>query len=140
MSHWAEAYIGKPWVLGGQGPDAYDCGGLVRAIARERFGLEIPEVTLASDAPREYIRAIRVFVESDEWRHITEPAEGDGVTLSHSRHPHHVGVWVDVDHGGVLHALEGIGVVFTDMTALRRNGWSRIEFYRHHASVDRLPA
>lgn len=50
---------------------------------------------------------------------------------AHARHPSHVGVWVDVDGGGVLHCINGAGVVFQPIKALKAGGWGHLEFYRH---------
>ncbi|TAN71888.1 MAG: DUF87 domain-containing protein [Magnetospirillum sp.] len=49
--------------------------------------------------------------------------------LRRSRHPIHVGVWLDVDGGGVLHCAEGAGVVFQRSDALALNGWAIEGFY-----------
>ena len=35
--------IGKPWILFGRGPDAYDCWGIVEEGFR-RFGIEVPDM------------------------------------------------------------------------------------------------
>ena len=37
MTHWATDYIGKPWVVASDGPEAYDCWGLVVAIHKRVF-------------------------------------------------------------------------------------------------------
>ena len=36
-------YVGKPFVDGARGPDAYDCWGLVAAIYLEEYGITLPE-------------------------------------------------------------------------------------------------
>jgi hypothetical protein len=41
-----------------------------------------------------------------------------------------VGVWLDVDGGGVLHCAEGAGVVFQRSDAIKLNGWAVEGFYR----------
>ena len=38
--HWTAEYLGKPWRNGAAGPDAFDCYGLVRAVYRDRYGVE----------------------------------------------------------------------------------------------------
>src|SRR5690606_19079030 len=40
----AKAQLGKPYVYGAEGPDAYDCSGLVQA-AWKAAGVSIPRVT-----------------------------------------------------------------------------------------------
>ena len=46
--------------------------------------------------------------------------------MRQSRHPVHVGIWLAVDGGDVLHAARDIGVVFQDPADLAGHGW-RIE-------------
>ena len=46
--------------------------------------------------------------------------------MRQSRHPVHVGLWLNVDGGGVLHAARDIGVVFQNTWDLAAHGW-RIE-------------
>lgn len=42
----SDHFIGKPYRVGGEGPDDYDCYGLTRAIAAER-GFELPRQSTA---------------------------------------------------------------------------------------------
>ena len=44
--HWATEYVGKPYLLRGEGPDAYDCWGLARSIFKSRMGLDMPQVAV----------------------------------------------------------------------------------------------
>ena len=63
-----------------------------------------------------------------DWVKIDKPEEGCAVALSKRKHIHHIGVWVS---GGCLHSVEGLGVVFNTINDLKRNGYTRIEFYRY---------
>lgn len=130
MTHWAAEYIGKPWVSGGQGPDQFDCWGWVRFALRLRRDLDLPVVD--TDAAR-ITQVMRCFRDGSYagWRQVDVPQELDGVLMSHSSHPHHVGVWVETNGGGVVHAVRGAGVVFMDRLHLRLAGWNIISFWRH---------
>ena len=75
-----------------------------------------------------YARKMR----SGEWEIADSPAHGDGVLLRDGNDPH-VGIYLDLDGGGVLHALEGKGVVFTALRDLNFLGFARPTFYRIHA-------
>ncbi|CPK74677.1 Uncharacterised protein [Bordetella pertussis] len=61
-----------------------------------------------------------------------QPEHGDGVLLRAGNDPH-VGIYLDLDGGGVLHAMEGRGVIFSPMRALVTMGFSQPTFYRIHA-------
>lgn len=128
--HWASEYIGIPWKCGAQGPDAFDCWAFVREIQRARFGREVPIIDVDANDTRAVACAIRDHDERRRWIAVPEPAEGDAVLMAHARYPSHIGVWVDVDGGGVLHCVRGAGVVFQSRAALAAAGWGRLEYYR----------
>jgi hypothetical protein len=130
VSHWAAAYIGKPWVAGADGPDAYDCLGLVRAVYRQQFAIDIPRVDANAHSLLSCARAFRYFPAYDRFARMTAPRELDALQMSHAREPHHVGIWLDVDGGGLLSALEGIGVVFQSRAALAAGNWNITDIYR----------
>ncbi|MGL6245652.1 NlpC/P60 family protein [Pseudomonas sp.] len=126
MTHWAFAYIGQPWVS-----ESHDCWGFFRRVQRERFGREIPPFDVDAFNRLACARAVAGNPERANWRPVAVPAEGDAVLLAHARHPSHVGLWVAVDGGGVLHCVNGPGVVFQSVKMLKASGWGHLEFYRH---------
>lgn len=128
VQHWAEDYLGRAWENGAEGPDAYDCWGLVRAVLRDRFGIALPAVNVDALAPLAVRRAFRDSGEYDHWQEIDAPVvEGDVVLMSHAKHVHHIGLWTA---GGVLHAVEGAGVVHQHLQSLRMHGWNVVSVYR----------
>jgi cell wall-associated NlpC family hydrolase len=98
--HWAANLIGKPWVSGAQGPDEFDCWGLVRYCLATHFDTQVPEfVTDVASAARTL-----------NWRrHNGAAQEGDVVVMRDSTNDHHVGLIVQ--DAKVLHAVEGVGVI-----------------------------
>ena len=134
--HWAITYIGRPWHAGARGPQAYDCWGLFLAIQRVHFGRDLPEIPVDANDLRTVMSTFRDHPERQRWTTVTSPIEGDAVLLRQSRHPVHVGVWLDVDGGGVLHAVKDAGVVFQKLPELLLHGWRVEGYYRH--SEERL--
>ncbi|ANK79859.1 MAG: hypothetical protein TEF_02925 [Rhizobiales bacterium NRL2] len=128
--HWAEELIGRPWQAGGRGAQAFDCWGLVRYCWREQFGIEVPEIPVDAADLRRVLDAFRDHPERRRWRLVAEPREGDAVLMRQSRHPVHVGLWLEVDGGGVLHAARRIGVAFQNPRDLDLQGWRIEGFYR----------
>ena len=137
--HWAEDLIGRPWVAGGRGPDVFDCWGLARWCWRERFGIEVPEIPVDAANLRAVLAGFRDHPERQRWRRVErapeQPREGDAVLMRQSRHPVHVGIWLNVDGGGVLHAARDIGVVFQPPVDLTAHGWRIEGFYRFTGDV-----
>lgn len=120
-------YLGLPWVAGARGPVAFDCWGLLRHIQNTHYGRRLPDVTLGQGGTAGEAYADRM--QSGAWELTPQPFDGAGVLLRAGSDPH-VGVWLDVDGGGVLHALEGVGVVFQAPQSLRMSGFGRMKFYR----------
>ncbi|MPS48554.1 NlpC/P60 family protein [Methylobacillus sp.] len=129
--HWAGQYVGTPWVKGGQGPNGYDCWGFVRFVQQKHFDRALSHIDADADSYREVITAIEQTEERHSWVQVQKPAEGDCVLMAHAKYPSHVGVWLDVDGGGVLHCVRGEGVVFSSMSALKLAGWGKVEFYQY---------
>lgn len=133
--HWAEDLIGRPWQAGGRGAQAFDCWGLVRFCWRERFGIVVPEIPIDAEDLRAVLAGFRGHPERRRWCPVNDPREGDAVLMRQSRHPIHVGLWLDVDGGGVLHAARGIGVAFQKPLDLLAQGWRIEGFYRFIGDV-----
>jgi len=119
-------YIGLPWVSGGCGPDAFDCWGLLGCVQREYFGIRLPDLPADADDRRLLYQA---QVDRGTWQVVDAPFHGCGVLLRGGDRPH-VGVYLQLDAGGVLHALEGAGVIFTERANLKRLGYPRASWYR----------
>ena len=131
MTHWALDLIGRPWLRGAAGPDAFDCWGLVRHCYATRWGVALPPIEPATYSAHGTTRA--VIAEQRAGRFAPAegaPREGDVVLMSQARRPHHVGLWLEVDGGGVLHSVEGAGVGWQRLPDLKAAGWHRIEFWR----------
>lgn len=128
-------YIGLPWVAGGRGPDAFDCWGLLRYLQREHFGRGLPEIPEFGDTAR---AMYQVQMSSGAWEIVAQPEHGAGVLMRGGDDPH-VGVWLDCEGGGVLHAMERVGVIWTPYRSLRLIGFSRLKYYRFHVQSDPDP-
>ena len=128
--HWATEFIGRPWHAGARGPDAFDCWGLFLAIQRKYFHRVLPEIPVDANDLRTVMMTFRDHPERQRWMSVVKPVEGDAVLLRQSRHPVHVGVWLVVDGGGVLHAVKDAGVVFQKLPELLLHGWRVEGFYQ----------
>ena len=118
QSHWAESYIGRPYVEG-----RHDCADFVVAVMREHFGREL--VLPAHGAgPRAWDRQIAAL-KGVYARRTATPREGDGVLMAAAarRHSlgHHIGIWCAVaGEPYVLHCLKGVGSILHPIRDLDR--------------------
>lgn len=136
--HWAYKYIGKPWVSGMQGPDNFDCWGFFRFVQLSEYNLDVPFIDANADNFKNVANNFKNSKERQNWEQVSAPKDGDAVLMAHCKYPSHVGIWLEVDGGGVIHCVRGEGVVFSNMTALRNSGWSKIGFYRHASNIKHI--
>lgn len=122
---WAAKYIGEPWVAG-----ANDCWAFARRVWREEFGFDVPAVDVDAINRLSCSRAFRDHPERQSWDQIGQPEEGAAVLMGKSDRASHVGIWTQADGGGVVHCLEGVGVVFSAPAALRSTGLKVLGWYR----------
>lgn len=127
---WMLSYLGKPWKAGASGPGAYDCWHLFRAIQEHRFNRLVPVLSFV-DGPvlpledqKRYIMRERRY----QWTETQKPKEGDAVV---THRPLHIGVWLPYNGGGVIHAVEQAGVVWTKDRDWRALGFGERTYYRH---------
>ena len=90
----------------------------------------MPEIPVDAANLRAVLSGFRDHPERERWKLLERAREGDAVLMRQSRHPVHVGIWLAVDGGGVLHAARDIGVVFQDPADLTAHGWRIEGFYR----------
>ena len=134
-SHWAESYIGRPYVEG-----RHDCADFVVAVMREHFGRELAlpahgAGTRAWDRQIAALKGVYAVHVAPEARGSTvapeargtmgTPREGDGVLMAAAarRHSvgHHIGVWCAVaGEPYVLHCLKGVGSILHPLRDLDR--------------------
>lgn len=122
--------IGLPWIAGARGPEAYDCWGLFLAVQRQHFGRDLPEILVNALDLRAVLDAFTAHPERQRWQPVSAAEEGDAVLMRQSRYPVHIGVWLGIDGGGVLHAVRHAGVVFQTLAALDAHGWRLEGHYR----------
>lgn len=131
MSHWAVKYLRGKWT------DDTDCLYWFRYISKEEFGIDVPDCK-AIDHSRLVRSAAKVMtgdiLEMFGYAPTEKPKEGDAVFLTQRNRPHHLGMVILVNgRMQVLHALEGVGMVVSDIMDLSMNGW-KIESYWSYAS------
>ena len=120
-------YLGLPYTKTGFGPDSYNCWGLLIHIQKTYFNTEMPLAPLGDEVA--CLNLFKTKTECGEWIQTKEPKHGDCVLLKGGRNPH-VGIYLDFDGGGVLHSLEGMGVIYSRLRELNHQGFGRTKFYK----------
>lgn len=123
--------LGKPWRVGTNGPDAFDCWGWAQFVQHNGFHRYIETISEPPANPRELIEFVKNHAARKSWREVSKPVHGGLVELAHNTRPFHIGVYLDIDGGGITHAAPRIGVTFDTVLALRAAGWRRFTFHEY---------
>lgn len=122
-------YLGKPWIVGANGPDAFDCWGLVEHIYQTQKG-----ITLCRYADIDKLNKAEVNNQIKEslettWKRLEIPSDLALVTLSNLPNKvYHVGCYIDKDQGYIIHTRKNIGCMIEPMDKIVSN-WNHIKFY-----------
>ena len=98
-------------------------------IQRTNFGISVPTIIAPNyDDPNTLANLFKTHGERAMWSRIDWPEHGCAVIV---HNPLHIGTWLDMDGGGVLHCVKGVGVVYTHGAAWPSSGFGRREYFRH---------
>jgi len=123
--HWAAGYIGRPWVAGRS-----DCWNFARTVWAEIFGLDVPAVQVDVTSALAARRALRDGGRTG-WTRVGRAEEGDAVLMSTGARPCHVGVFAAPDGcDGIVHSVEGAGVIWTPLNRIGALGYQVAGFWR----------
>lgn len=132
-TEWVIDVLGKPWVAGTAGPDEFDCWGLLCWYYDTKLGIQIDHYGKSMN-PKDMMSVCRfAFSEagSPRWARVSKPEHGDAVAMSQNRRISHVGIYLDIDGGKILHSRDHIGVMLQSTHQLRASGINTILYYRY---------
>jgi hypothetical protein len=122
--------IGKPWVSGACGPDAFDCWGLIKYIYLIQRGILLCPFAGVKESGLLGMMKTAQAEAMTHWRELAKPEHFACVGMGRGRRVEHVGLWLDEGNGGILHTQEGVGVTFQSMAAIRQSGMQHFTFYQ----------
>jgi hypothetical protein len=125
-------YIGKPWEANAKGPEAFDCWGLLVDVYKKQLNLDLPEYPkIDRDSLASLQGGIATILNSD-WTAIARPVEYCAVCLSvNTKYAHHVGVFLEVDGGRVLHCTKQGGVLCEPLDSVKSR-YNLVNFYAYN--------
>ncbi len=129
---WVAPLMGKRWVSGARGPEEYDCWGLLRHVFKNHVGISLPSCDEVDAANIPLVtKEISKAIYGGHFIQIDKPIHLCAVGLSKNSAIHHVGIWLDVDGGVILHSNQGSNVTVQNIRSMRVSGFNTILFYRH---------
>lgn len=126
---YVNSLVGKSWEIGAHGPEEFDCWGLVWAVQKNVFGRELPRVeNPPTDNLRHLMKFIAVHPARKQWK-VGQKHHGALVEMAYSDVTFHVGVFLDVDGGGIIHSQRRVGVCWDRESALLAAGWRKFVYH-----------
>jgi hypothetical protein len=124
--------VGRPYANNGCGPEAFNCWGLLRYVQLTYFSRDMGRMPIGNEEETKAQHSENL--EIGLYEPVDKPFHGAAVLLRSGNAPH-VGVWLEIDGGGVLHSLGNSGVIWTPKSNLNRLGFGRCRYYRINANV-----
>lgn len=137
MNEWILKYLGKGYQRGADGPDAFDCWSLVKAIYQDELGLDLPSY----DSELSTLGITHAMGLNHDGRYGFRDVTGqdygnfDIVLLKRGSFAHHAGILVYADKWCLLHAVSGVGVILTDLNFLAQSQLTIQRAYRHDQAL-----
>ena len=124
--------LGTRYVLNSEDPSkGLDCWTATRLIQEKCFGRVLPRIAIQSADPRSYIKAVLEGEALLNWQRIETPVHGCIVELVRGTVPNHVGTYFEIPEfkvHGLVHCLNGAGMVFDPIMTLHAAGWRRFTY------------
>lgn len=127
--HDVNSLIDLPYEAGAFGPDSFNCWGLLYYVQRHYFKTNMPIAPIGDSQACKELFDKKIY--SGDWAKVERPEHGCGALMRGGEEPH-VGIYLDLDAGGILHAMEGAGVIWTPIRRLRALNFGRTTYYRLH--------
>ncbi len=126
--NWTD-YLGKPWIVGKNGPDAFDCWGLLEHIYINQKGVELPRFTGINKLDKTQVSNTIAKSIGSEWERLEKPVNLCAVGLSNLPHRiFHVGCFIEKDAGYVIHTRKDFGCMIEPLDKIILN-WKYVSFY-----------
>jgi len=123
-------YLNCKWEAGANGPDKYDCHHLVIEIKKKFYNQQLPSVEVNANNLFSVIKAIKKNKVWNDFVKLDKPEDGCIVKMFSAEQPNHIGIYIKMDSGGVLHCSQRWNVSFDSVFNLRKV-FSNIEFWKY---------
>ncbi len=124
--------IGARWMANTYGEDGFfDCWGLVVYVQKHLFGRDLPRIDCPAMDEASLANLFSTTGARSQWRvkdAKAKPVHGDLVEMARGKLPHHIGVYLAVDRGKVLHCAGGHGVTFQSPLDLKAGHWRIVRY------------
>lgn len=103
-------------------PNTFDCYSFCQLAQKELFDRQMDDIYLG-DNLKSWIKAAIKYREQFGMLQLESPVHGCFIEMTHSNRPYHVGIWLDINGGAVMHFTKYAGFQFQTFTELKLSGW-----------------
>lgn len=128
--------LGKPYKMGADGPDAYDCYGVVRAVMLKE-GIVLPGIA-RNDMPHKVLAtAMLGCPERVQWVEVEKGGPGDLMVMGNvDGRDYHLAVRLKFGREHFcIHTDEKTGVTIDNIQTLGFRGYHRFRYFRHKSKM-----
>jgi len=135
---WIAEYMTTPYVAGGRELGVgLNCWGLIVCVYRDQLGIELPSYIIGdADLAAATVNGVTdcdmvLLGGGSGWSLVDDPKTFDMVMMTKSSTCHHVGLYLDIDGGCILHACEGIGGIVQRVSNIHPTTWKKLTYHRY---------
>ena len=122
--------IGRPWVANAQGPDSFDCWGLVRYWFRTQMCVELPQTPVDANDLKAVIEGLGALKSNKHiWEEVPLGQSGQVIAMGKNARVSHVGV--HIGGGFVLHCSRESGTVVIQTISQLQRRWGTLKIYHY---------
>lgn len=120
IEHWTKKYLKKRWT------EEYNCFSHFCDVQENEYGVDSFDKLTGIENLKGMEDCVR-YINEDEtfnrfWEKVDHPKDGDAVFFQGGTIDFHVGTFVELDTGGILHCKINRGVMFTRWRTFKQLG------------------
>lgn len=127
---WVQEYMAARFAPKTYGPAEFDCWGLVWHVGKFQAGIDWPRFDDVAYQMARIDAEIKGQAASKDWHQVEARQEFDVVLMRRAGEAYHVGIWLDVDGGRVLHATPE-GILCNQVRELHNMGFQHLTWWRY---------
>lgn len=124
--HWAYEYLGKPYLEGSDGPDNYDCWGLVRDVCKSKINCDMPLVNIGRN---DNLEAIQKAIAG--WVKVNPPYREFDILTMRGAFGRHIGICITANGKVLFLHAEVPQVQVMELNRLGSLGYKDVQGWRY---------
>jgi len=124
MSHWSINYLGKTYIKGEN-----DCWTVFCDVQNNVFDRNIQDLAFGTINELSTRKEFLNNPLRQRFKEVRIPVDGCAVFMSKGKYTSHIGTYLNIGEGRVLHCIEYSGTVIQSLSDLKAYGWNIVGFF-----------